>query len=210
MSSKSHFFRQSGLNLTLVAQYDFNNNLIDSIGGNNGTGTDITYNIGSFGNEAVFNGTTSEVRTPNSTVWDISDGVKDIPIKIEVLVKFGTESRQYVLSKANFNSEGWEILKVGNLIFFNIYDTSSGGFIQVGCDNEVDVNGYTKIITTYDGSNSANGLTLSVNGLSNNLVKNTSSYTKTQLLTLDTTFGRADKRSDRRLNGAISQIKVFK
>ena len=62
MSSKSHFFRQTG-GLNLVAQYDFNNDLVDSIGGNNGTGTDITYNNGTFGNEAVFNGTTSQVLT---------------------------------------------------------------------------------------------------------------------------------------------------
>ena len=33
MGNKSHFFRQSN-GLSLVADYQFNNNLIDSVGGN--------------------------------------------------------------------------------------------------------------------------------------------------------------------------------
>lgn len=209
MSSKSNFFKRV-LNLTLVAQYDFNNDLVDSIGGNNGTGTDITFNNGAFGNEAVFNGTTSQVLTPNSTVWDISNGTNDIPIKIEVLVKFGIQSNQYVLAKCPTGGSGWEILKFGSQVFVNIYDNLTTGFIQIACDVQTDSNGYSLIEFSYDGSGSEGGLNLNINGISNNLLRNLNSYTRTKLLTNNTTFGRAERRIDRFLNGAISQIKLYK
>ena len=194
----------------LVAQYDFNNNLIDSIGGNNGTGTDITYNIGSFGNEAVFNGTTSEVRTPNSTVWDMTNGTNDIPIKIEVLVKFSNATFEYLIAKCPSGATGWEMLKINNRISLRIYDDLTSGSIECSCDLQTDSNGYNNIVFSYDGSGFSAGLDASVNGITNNLTQSQNSYNGTKLLTNDTTFGRVDRRNDRKLNGAISQIKVFK
>ncbi len=209
MSSKSHFFRQTG-GLNLVAQYDFNNNLIDSIGGNNGTGTDITYNVGSFGNEAVFNGTTSEVRTPNSTVWDMTNGTNDIPIKIEVLVKFSNATFEYLIAKCPSSSTGWEMIKINNRISLRIYDNLTSGSINCACDLQTDVNGYNNIVFSYDGSGFSTGLDISANGITSNFSEGQTTYNGTELLTNDTTFGRVDRRNDRRLNGAISQIKVFK
>lgn len=209
MGNNVHFFRKSSV-LQLVAQYDFNNNLIDSVGGNNGTGTDITYNSGSFGNEAVFNGSTSEVRTPNSTVWDISNGTNDVPIKIETIVKMNSTSDQFVIAKCPSNGQGWEIIKFSSLVYLNIYDYLTTGFIQVSCDLQTDINGYSYIVTSYDGSGSEYGLNISVNGLSTSLVRNRSNYTKTAQLNTNTTFGRTDRSTVRKLNGAISQIKVYK
>ena len=209
MSSKVHFFRQTG-GLNLVAQYDFNNDLIDSIGGNNGTGTDITYNNGTFGNEAVFNGTTSQVLTSNSTVWDVSNGTNDIPIKIEVLVKFGSDTFQYVINKCPSGSTGWEFLKIGNVVSFRLYDDLTSGSINVQCELKTDSNGYSLIVVSYDGSGVSDGLDISVNGVSDALLKGSNSYTKSEVVNANTTFGRVGRRADRRLNGAISQIKVYK
>ena len=196
--------------LNLVAQYDFNNNLIDSVGGNSGTGTNITYNSGSFGNEAVFNGTTSEVRTPNNTIWDISNGTNDIPVILDIVVKFGSASNQYVLSKCPLAVTGWEIIKFGTKVYITIYDDITSGQLQIGCDIQTDANGYSRILINYDGQGLSSGLSISINGTSSGVVDGTSNYTSTRLLNTDTTFGRADRRNDNRLNGAISQIKVYK
>ena len=194
--------------LQLVADYQFNNNLIDSVGGNNGTGTNITFNSGSFGNEAVFNGSTSEVRTPNSTVWDISNGTNDIPIKIEVIVKFGVQNNQYVLAKCPSNNTGWELMKFGTKVYMSIYDGLQQ--LQIGCDVQIDSNGYSKIVVQYDGSGFFSGLDIQVNEISSGIVDGTSNYTSTGLLNTTTTFGRSDRKENNRLNGAISQIKVYK
>ena len=214
MGNKSHFFRRSsgGGVLSLVAEYNFNNNLIDEIGGNNGTGTDITYDVGSFGNEAVFNGSTSEVRTPNSTVWDISNGVNDTHIRIEVLVKFNSVSgQQFILAKSPKNGFGWEVISVNSKIYITIYDSVNfAQQLQIGCDIQTDENGYSNILVDYDGQGLSSGLDVSVNGISSGIVDGTTNYTSAYLLNTDTTFGRADRRYDRRLDGAISQIKIYK
>ena len=86
MSSKSHFFNRR---LRLLADYQFNNNLIDDANGYNLVGTDITYNNGN----AVFNGTTSNARKgDNNGIFSFTDGVKDLPFRIELSVKFNSLS----------------------------------------------------------------------------------------------------------------------
>ena len=69
----------------MLADYQFNNNLIDDANGYNLTGIDITYNNGN----AVFNGTNSEARrTDTNDIFSFTDGVKDLPFRIETSIKF--------------------------------------------------------------------------------------------------------------------------
>ena len=75
---------------------------------------------------------------------------------------------------------------------------------------QYDQNGYSRIIVEYDGGYNINGWHISVNNKTTGFEGDFTGYNGATLNESDTTFGRADRRSDRRLNGAISQIKVYK
>ena len=212
MGNKSHFFRQSN-GLSLVADYQFNNNLIDSVGGNNGTGTNISYNVGAYGNEAVFNGSTSEVRTPNSTVWDISDGTNDIPIKIEILVRlYDFNGLRYLVAKtpSGGSASGWEVVFGNNKIYIQVFDKLTSSVSYVACDMQYDQYGYSKIIIEYDGGYIFEGWSISVNNTTTGFEGDFTGYNGVAKSNTDATFGISGRRNDRRLDGVISQIKIYK
>lgn len=207
MSSKSHFFRQSG-GLRLLADYQFNNNLIDDANGYNLVGTDITYDDGS----AVFNGVSSEARRLDTNgIFSFTDGTKDLPFRIELSVKFNliNEAFYFIATKRNSVSSEWQIYyqDIGkiNIILFENNDN----YIQKGCSIIPNTSQNYNIIIDYDGSG-IDGLNINVDGVDGDLdlvVGNYVGMTKTQTNLL---IGSFDVVNRYELNGEIDYLKIYK
>ena len=65
----------------IISEYKFEDNVLDTVGANDGTATSLTYATGLVGKTGVFNGTTSYVLVSNAT------NLQNYPISISVLVK---------------------------------------------------------------------------------------------------------------------------
>ena len=205
MSSKSHFFKKR---LILLADYQFNNNLIDDVNGYNLTGTDITYNNGN----AVFNGTTSEARrTDTNDIFSFTDGTKDLPFRIELSVKFNliNEAFHFITTKRDSVNPEWQVFyqdigKINITLFQN-----NTNYIQKGCNITPNTSQNYNIIIDYDGSG-IDGLNINVDGVDGDLdlvVGNYVGMTKTQT---DLLIGSFDVVNRYELNGEIDYLKIYK
>ena len=101
-----------------VSYYEFNNNANDTIGTNNGTPTDLTYESGLVGNRGVFNGTSSEIDIADSDSLSFTDGVNDKPFAISLLVTFDTLSDSSALF-TKYQSGTPDIFEYGLMCFGN-------------------------------------------------------------------------------------------
>ena len=197
--------------LQLVADYQFNNNLIDSVGGNNGTGTNISYNVGDNGNEAVFNGSSSFVEIPDNDAFTFTDGVNDLPFRMELVVKMNNSSNtQQIINKRNPSNNSEYMLQFGaNQFYFILLTQNAQQVIQKRCDFVQSSDDYYNIILKYDGTKSVDGMSINVNGLEGDFTFGTT-YNGMTNTNAPIILGRRGWQSSNFLNGAISQIKVYK
>ena len=169
MSSKSHFFR-GGLNI--IARYDFNNNLIDSVGGNNGIGSNISYQ----NNELVFNRPINpSVLINNLGAFDFTDGINDLPFKIETSIILNSlpsndaNPSNYIIGKRDNTStlQNYQFLVRENGFDFGLLSTNPTGVIGVNnrFSQNLSLNISYDITITYDGSKTKEGLKMVVNGI---------------------------------------------
>ena len=212
MASKAHFFRGG---LKLIADYQFNNNLIDDANGYNLTGTDITYNNGS----AVFNGTTSVAsRTDENDIFSFTNGVNDLPFRMELSVQINKFNNfNWIVSKrdgANSSIE-WQLVFDGSNSLFTIQLYSNGNASNsIICDVYiVESSSFIyDIIIEYDGSSTKEGLNMSVsNSTSTQKIEN-GNYTGMLKTQSDLLLGKAawDNRPNFRLDGKIDYLKIYK
>lgn len=212
MGNNVHFFRQSGGVLQLVAQYDFNNNLIDSIGGNNGTGTNITYNSGNYGNEAVLNGSNSFINIADNDAFTFNNGANDLPFKIEMILKLNNiNNNQMLMNKRNPSTNGEYQIQVGSSTFsFILLSQNVSKNISKQLNVSPSLDNYYNIILEYDGSQNVNGMKMTVNGVVDNITNSNPNYTNMSNTTAPITLGKRGWQNRDFLNGAFSQIKVYK
>lgn len=217
MSSKSHFFR-GGVNL--VAQYDFNNNLIDSIGGNNGSGSNISYQ----NNQLVFTrANSSRVFINNLGAFDFTDGVNDLPFKIETSVVLNSlpsnnaDPSNYIIGKRDNTStlQNYQLIVREDGFDFALISNNPTGII--GVDNRfsqnLSLNTVYDITITYDGSKNLSGLKMIVNGIEQvgNFVF--SQYTGQEITISNVNLGIAGfALSSNRfyLDGKMDYLKIYK
>ena len=209
MSSKSHFFNRR---LRLLADYQFNNNLIDDANGYNLVGTDITYNNGN----AVFNGSSSRAsRTDTNDIFSFTDGVKDLPFRIETSVKFDVFNKvQFLLAKRQSNTTfcEWQLNSNNSDNSINIVLFSEGANnnrIVKGCVITPNTNTIYNIVVTYDG-NGLDGLNININGVDGTLADELGTYVKMIKTNSDFTVGNFTISSATRFNGQIDYLKIYK
>ena len=220
MGNKSHFFRQSsGGGLPLVAGYNFNNNLIDDIGGNNGTGTDITFDNGS----AVFSGFPSKVLINNLGAFDFTDGVNDLPFRIETSISLNSlpsgnsNPSTYILGKRDSTStlQNYQFIVRKNGFEFNLISSNPTHYLAIPYlfpQNLVLNNNYN-IKVTYDGSKTAEGLKMTVNNIEGGVSFTFGNYTGQDLTNSNVYLGAVgfSLNGDRLyFDGKINYLKIYK
>ncbi len=209
MASKNNFFNR-GLNL--IADYQFNNNLIDDVRGNNLTGVNVTF----ANDRAVFDGFNSlSYVSDNSNLFAFTNGFNDLPFKIELSVQFDAFNRvQFLVAKRKEPSQfcEWQIN-------FNNADNSinvvlfSGGIntnrIKKTCVITPNTNIIYNIVVTYNG-NGLDGLNINVNGVDGAISDEIGTYvgmTKEQSR-LD--VGNWQPSNATRFQGKIDYLKIYK
>lgn len=126
----------SRLNLPLsaiVAQYDFDGNSNDSVGGFNGIDTNMSYSTGLGSNKsAVFNGTNSHIELPANIITNFS------PLTLSALVKGDTSTGQQRFIVFNNNTVSGnqmpfmaiELNRSGSNNVSFVFISSSGTIVQ--------------------------------------------------------------------------------
>ena len=196
----------------MLADYQFNNNLIDDANGYNLTGIDITYN----NDNAVFNGSTSRAsRTDTNDIFSFTDGVKDLPFRIETSVKFDVFNKvQFLLAKRQSDTTfcEWKINFSNTDNSINIVLFSEGASanrivkkIVITPNNNTIYN----IVVSYDG-NGLDGLNISVNGVDGTLSEEVGTYVKMIKTNSQIGVGNWVPSSATRFNGEIDYLKIYK
>ncbi len=215
MSSKSHFFR-GGFSLPLIADYQFNNNLIDSIGGNNLTGTNVSFNNGN----AVFNGINSDAKINDTTgVFSFTDGVNDLPFRIETSVSFSNVNKlfQAFASKRGgntFNSE-WQLYYDRANQSFSIALFSLGGVSSIiikSLNVSLQLNTTYNIVVDYNGSSDVNGLNIYVNNIKGTISTVVGNYVRMNNTGSTFDVGKFGYESDidYKFSGEMDYLKIYK
>ena len=216
MASKNNFFNRR---LRLLADYQFNNNLIDDAGGNNGTGTDITYDNGS----AVFGGIPSKVLINNLGAFDFTDGVKDLPFKIETSIVLNSlpsgnaNPSTFIIGRRDdlFNLQNYQFVVREKAFEFYLFSTNPTSYISVqfSFNENLLLNYIYEITITYDGNKTNQSLKMVVNGVEQigGAISNT--YTGQQLTNTNVYLGIAgfDVTTSRfYFDGKIDYLKIYK
>ena len=211
MASKNNFFNRR---LRLLADYQFNNNLIDDVNGYNLLGIDITYDNGN----AVFNGTSSVAsRTDVNDIFSFTDGVKDLPFRIELSVKFNSLSNtiQFLISKRDnsFQKNEWQLARNGNKLTFSLFsDKDYTDYIQKTINTDINIIENYLIIVDYNG-NGIDGLNINVNGVNGQEQNSVGNYLKMLPTQSDLVLGiaRFDPTFNNiKFNGEIDYLKIYK
>ncbi len=212
MGANKFFFSQVRKGLRLLADYKFNNNLIDDANGYNLTGSNINYNNGNV----VFNGTASVVsRADAQDIFSFTNGSKDLPFKIETSVKFDVFNKiQFLVVKRQgntFNCE-WQIAfnNADNAIQIMLFsEGTNNNRIRKRCVITPNTNIIYNIVVTYDG-NGLDGLNINVNGVDGTLADELGTYVKMTKTNSDLTVGNWAFTTNFRLRGKIDYLKIYK
>ena len=212
MGANKFFFSQFRRGISLIADYQFNNNLIDDANGYNLIGQNITYNNGN----AVFNGTTSRAsRTDTNDMFSFTDGVKDLPFRIETSIKFNafTQVFQFIASKRGASNTlcEWQLFYSVNTNEFRFNLFSDGGdvdYFRLNCLITPSTETIYNIVIDYDGSGTLEGLNMLVNGVTATDKTEVGSYTN---MVKTFFFAVADSLIGANyFNGEIDYLKIYK
>jgi hypothetical protein len=141
-----------------------------STNSNDGTPNGSTYSNGKIDGGRTFNGSTDYINIPNdsSLTFERTDS-----FSLEMWFKAdgSISSTQSILSKMNITDEnGYEIFIYNNDIWFLLSSTWDTNCIAVYADGVTVTDGsWHHIVTTYDGTSSASGVTMYIDGSSRTL-----------------------------------------
>ena len=211
MASKNNFFNRG---LSLVADYQFNNNLIDDITSESLDGLNVAYN----NNRLVLNGLDTKVTKFDSGEFNrfsFTDGVNDLPFKIEMGVQFDEFNRiQFLVDKRDEGTTGceWQINfnNTNNSISIVLFSegTNTNRIIK-SCVITPNTNTIYNIVVTYDG-NGLNGLNINVNDVDGTLSEEVGNYVGMTKSALRFFVGSWRFVGSNILKGKIDYLKIYK
>ena len=172
MSSKSHFFRsRSRLNHSnAISQWKFDNNMIDSIGTNDGTYFgDNNYTIAPVYYALNLEHNSSYATIPNSLDLAFTNGTNDIKKTITMLFLFDTSIsyplHKFILCKrgdTGFNDKEWQLMHYDGVLSFVIFDDFTGARLSIDYPFVPTINQFYSFGIGSDGQG---GFWLSVDGV---------------------------------------------
>ena len=156
----------------IISEYKFENNVLDTVGTNNGTATAITYVTGLVNKAADFNGSTSIVEIPDSASLDFSNNKifsfsglvyldQSAGVSADIIVeKFDIGSSQYeMIIFYRFDSQKFRIQLYG--------DKSTNATNRIGVETTATftTTGWKHVTYTYDGGTTVSSLKIYVDGV---------------------------------------------
>ena len=195
----------------IISYYNFNNNVNDSVSGNNGTPTDITYVTGKSGEASRFNGSTSNIDLGSVSDFTFTDGVNDEPFSFSTFVRFQNNGvNSMIFTKADTTSNLEYIINYnGSQFNCVLYGNTSSIVIQKSYIFNPTVNVWYHLVCTYDGSASPNGIKLYLDAVEVGSPFSNGSYTSMNVTTADNIIGGYGLSSSNTLNGDLDGMAIW-
>ena len=184
----------------LVSYYNFNNNVDDSKGSNDGTPTDITYVTGKSGQAADFNGSSSRVNlgVPITTVFNDNKA-----FSVSLFLYHGGGNVYIYGTEGDTGVRGFQFRTLGTLLSFLFLD---GGTVRYDGDFTGKNNIWIHIVVTYDG---AGDMKMYFNGLDINAVKASGTTPNLGTITNPLRLGVDGRGLDTNLTGKMDGVGVW-
>ena len=143
---------------SIISEYKYDDNALDTVGSNNGTATNITYVSGLINNCGDYNGSTSSIDLGSPSDLNFGDGVSDVPFSLSLNVKFDRKANHWLIqSRSDFSLENeYELIYEGNTNKFVMTLYSQGGtasILKLDSTTFISVDDtWYNVILTYDGN----------------------------------------------------------
>lgn len=194
---------------SLVSYYKMENNVLDSVGANNGTATAITYASGIVGQTAVFNGSSSNINCGDSNDFSFGNGVADSPFSIVSFVKHnGIKIDNEIASKRSLSVREYAFYynNTSKEIILRVY---SGGTNSIYKNFVFSVNlgtTWKSLVFSYDTDN----IKLYVDGILINGVRtNIGTYVAMSNTTTPFSIGQLYNFPSISFGGQIDEVSIF-
>jgi surface protein len=200
----------------IIHEWKLNGNSNDTVGSSNGTDTSVSYVSGLVDDCAVVTAaTTSVINVGDASTLSFGDGVSDVPFSASFAVNFSSlsPSLQRIIVKKSPTNTNWEytISRSGNSI--EVYLLNNGSVsnrLVISQSVSLTVSTWYHITLTYDGSSSANGLSLYIDGVYDGFGRSTvGTYTAMNTFTDDLLFGRNSNNTSQSVNGSLDVIRLW-
>tara|TARA_R110000787_G_scaffold285674_1_gene401989 strand:- start:47 stop:1519 length:1473 start_codon:yes stop_codon:yes gene_type:complete len=200
----------------IIHEWKLNGNSNDTVGSSNGADTSVTYAAGLVDNCAVLTAaTTSVINVGNASTLSFGDGSSDVPFSASFAVNFSSlsPSLQRIVVKKSPTNTNWEyiISRSGNSIQgFLANNGAPSNYIAITQSISLTASTWYHITLTYDGSSSANGLSLYVDGIYDGTGRSTvGTYTAMNTFADDLIFGRNSNNTSQSVNGSLDVIRLW-
>ena len=215
MGANKFFFSQFRRGISLIANYQFNNNLIDSVNGYDLVNFNVTFNNAN----AVFNGSTSNARRGDTNdIFSFTDGSNDLPFRIETSIKFNSTTSSDFQVFANKRDGAstqceWQLYFDRSLNQISVAIFADGGlsdFIIKSFDIVPLINTIYDIVVEYDASKTIDGLKIFVNGVEGTSETIIGVYNGMQKTDSVFILGKFGFSSAYWFNGEMDYLKIYK
>lgn len=195
----------------LVSYYKMENNVSDSWGANHGTPTDITYASGLVGQTAVFNGSSSRILVADNSNLSFTDGVNDLPFSISFLVKHNAlKANDFYIGKDGVGTkQEWDMNYEAGQFSIRLFSNGWANNISKKYSFTRVIGTTYHVLATYDGSKTADGIKLYINGISVGVNSIAGTYTGMVNDTNKMSIGNYEGGTTQILNGTLDELSIF-
>ena len=175
----------------IISEWKFDNNTLDTVGTNDGTGVNITYEAGLVGQSIQTSGV-GYVAVPDADNLSFTDGVNDLPFSISFAIFPTVVENTFLFWKGGSTADReYRVSQLNSSIDFRLMNpTTSFLSIEPTSTSFLTFNDWNHITITYDGSKDGNGVAIYRDGLSvATTVSETGTYTGMVNSTIPLTIG---------------------
>ena len=195
----------------IISEYKFEDNVLDTVGTNDGTATAITYADGLVNRTGVFANITSNVSIPHNSNLSFGNGTTDNPFSVSVLIKYTSLSNvlQFVFSKSGISDiREYDLLYYLGGLNFKIYSNQSlTDTINFNIVFTPTVGVWYHITVTYNGASGAN---MYINGINQTITINPSgNYIAMLEVSQPFLLGKSPTKTTYTLNGSMDCVRIW-
>lgn len=200
---------------SIISEWKFEDNLIDTVGGNNGVGTSISYVDLMVGKSVDFTtSASSSVRIPDSSSLSFGNGISDSEFSVSFLVNFNSVSGVNFVNKKRTDGKGIEYFASyqSGYVNFTLVDMteSFGNYIRVRALYTFNPLTDYHLTITYNANGFSSGLDIYVNGIKQTPLRESGgSYVAMHNNTGDLYFGKNANATNLSLNGYMDCVRFW-
>jgi len=197
----------------IISEWKFDNNTLDTVGTNDGTGTNITYASGLVDQAVVFNSSLRKVIIPNASDLTFTNGSNDLPFSITFAVNSNSVSNnprffdKCATTSQNTNRE-FRLRAFAGAMEFYLYDGSDVNMAAKATTLTVTNSVWQHWTVTYDGSGLNSGMSIYRNGVEDSVLVD-SGYSGMANLGEPITIGKDAFTTTNSLDGKMDCVRFW-